>query len=227
MRGRGPEAEDAGTLGQPVRHAVVTHVLGTACNPCLRVVQGRTWREGGSHIAGLRSSFRAKLPSYLLSPPRSTSKAHITTEGRRRCSPAVMHESVLWGWFDGRVNHALPVDQLDTRNRRGRHIVSDAIIFRGVDSRFSSETHFLIPLPVMCPLTHHRASEVNARASAAAIGTSTVSVPFAGRGLSGVIARLVAMYFEIFRLAPQAFVPTYELSAMVRRSIWGLKLSSD
>jgi hypothetical protein len=36
---RRPGAENPATPGQPVRHEVVTHVLGTICNPCLKVAQ--------------------------------------------------------------------------------------------------------------------------------------------------------------------------------------------
>ena len=32
------------TIDNPVRHEVVTHVLGTLCNPCLRIVQRTKWR---------------------------------------------------------------------------------------------------------------------------------------------------------------------------------------
>ena len=39
-------AENPATLGQPVRHAGVTHVLGTPCHPCFRAVQGKVWRRG-------------------------------------------------------------------------------------------------------------------------------------------------------------------------------------
>jgi hypothetical protein len=36
-------AEDLANHRQPVRHEVVTHVLGTFCHPCLRVGQQKTW----------------------------------------------------------------------------------------------------------------------------------------------------------------------------------------
>ena len=39
-----PGAEDLATPRQPVRHEVVTYVLGTICHPCVRAGQKRNWR---------------------------------------------------------------------------------------------------------------------------------------------------------------------------------------
>ena len=40
-----PGAEDPPTTRQPVRHEVVTYVLGTTCHLCLRAGQGVCWSE--------------------------------------------------------------------------------------------------------------------------------------------------------------------------------------
>jgi hypothetical protein len=42
-----PAAEIFATRRQPVRHELVTHVLGTICHPCVRAGQDRNGGEGG------------------------------------------------------------------------------------------------------------------------------------------------------------------------------------
>jgi len=57
-------ANDPAALGQPVRHEVVTHVLGTACHRCLKV--GRVLNCCGGAQPALLAS-----PGYRLSPKRT------------------------------------------------------------------------------------------------------------------------------------------------------------
>jgi len=65
-----PAAEDLATPRQPVRHEVVTYLLGTICHPCVRAGQIRPGGGSGTGIQrsprspatqGTRSAFRASL----------------------------------------------------------------------------------------------------------------------------------------------------------------------